>query len=104
MSISRRIAGQMEQSSWIRRMFEIGIQLRQERGAENVFDFTLGNPDVEPPPVVLDVLRRVAAEGPPHIHGYMPNAGFRGVRARIAAYLAARTAIPFTADSIIMTN
>ena len=42
MSISRRIAEQMERSSWIRRMFEIGIELRRERGPENVFDFTLG--------------------------------------------------------------
>ena len=47
-SISRSIAQQMERSSWIRRMFEIGIQLRKERGASNVFDFSLGNPDVEP--------------------------------------------------------
>jgi aspartate aminotransferase len=46
-SVSRSIALQMERSSWIRRMFEIGIQLRKERGAENVFDFSLGNPEVE---------------------------------------------------------
>src|SRR5208283_4426175 len=45
-SISRSIAQRMERSSWIRRMFEIGIQLRKERGAENVFDFSLGNPEV----------------------------------------------------------
>src|ERR1035438_3308147 len=53
MGISRAIAEQMEHSSWIRRMFEIGIELRKERGAENVFDFTLGNPDVEPPEAVI---------------------------------------------------
>ena len=58
--ISRSIARQMERSSWIRRMFEIGIQLRRERGAENVFDFSLGNPDVEPPAAVLETLRRVS--------------------------------------------
>ena len=62
MAISRTIAEQMERSSWIRRMFEIGIQLRKERGPENVFDFSLGNPDVEPPAAVLDALRRVVAE------------------------------------------
>ena len=93
MSISRAIAEQMERSSWIRRMFEIGIQLRRERGAENVFDFTLGNPDVEPPDAVLEALRRVVVESRPHSHGYMPNAGFPEVRARLAAGLAARTGI-----------
>ena len=82
MAISRSIAEQMDRSSWIRRMFEIGIQLRRERGAENVFDFSLGNPDVEPPAVVLETLCRVVERARPHSHGYMPNAGFPEVRAR----------------------
>jgi aspartate aminotransferase len=104
MSISRAIAEQMERASWIRRMFEIGIQLRKERGPENVFDFTLGNPDVEPPEEVIAALRRVVAANRPRSHGYMPNAGFPEVRGRIAQGLAARTAMPFTADDIIMTT
>ena len=104
MSISRTIAEQMERSSWIRRMFEIGIQLRRERGASNVFDFTLGNPDVEPPEPVLQALERVVAERRPHAHGYMPNAGFPEVRARIAERLAFRTGLPFRADDVIMTT
>lgn len=98
MGISRSIAEQMERSSWIRRMFEIGIQLRRERGAGNVFDFSLGNPDVEPPAAVLDALRRVVAQARPHAHGYMPNAGFPEVRARVAA------TIGLTGDDIVMTN
>lgn len=98
MAISRRIAEQMERSSWIRRMFEIGIQLRRERGPENVFDFSLGNPDVEPPAVVLDTLRRVAAAPRLHAHSYMPNAGFPEVRARVGA------SIGLSGDDIIMTN
>ena len=104
MGVSRAIAEQMERSSWIRRMFEIGIQLKQERGAENVFDFTLGNPDVEPPPAVQDALRRVVAEERPHLHGYMPNAGFPEVRERIAAMLAWRTGIDYAAEDVIMSN
>ncbi len=104
MSISRSIAEQMERASWIRRMFEIGIQLRKERGAENVFDFTLGNPDVEPPQEVIATLRRVVAENRPHSHGYMPNGGFPEVRARIAQRLAVRTGLPFTAEDVIMTT
>jgi len=104
MSISRAIAGQMERSSWIRRMFEIGLELCRERGPENVFDFTLGNPDVEPPQAVIDQLRRVAAENRPRSHAYMPNAGYPAVRETIARGLATRTGLPFTGQEIIMTN
>jgi len=102
-SVSRVIAEQMEHASWIRRMFEIGIQLRRERGAENVFDFTLGNPDVEPPEAVIAALRRVVAENRPRSHGYMPNAGFPEVRAAIAKRLAERTGVAFTGENVIMT-
>jgi aspartate aminotransferase len=102
-SISRTLAEQMEQASWIRRMFEVGLQLRQERGAENVFDFTLGNPDVEPPGEVMAALRRVVAENRPHSHGYMPNAGFPEVREAIARRLTDRTGSPFTGQDVVMT-
>lgn len=102
--ISRSIASQMERSSWIRQMFEVGIRLRGERGAENVFDFSLGNPDVEPPDTVLETLRRLTTSVRPHSHGYMPNAGFPDVRASIARGLAARTGVAFTGNDIIMTN
>ncbi len=68
-------------------MFEEGARLRAERGADRVFDFTLGNPDVEPPEIVLETLRRVASETRPRTHGYMPNAGFPEVREAIAKRL-----------------
>jgi aspartate aminotransferase len=98
------MAEQMERSSWIRRMFEIGIQMRQERGPENVFDFSIGNPDVEPPPAVIEALRRVAGANRPHTHGYMPNAGYPEVRERIAERLRARSGVPYTAADILMTS
>jgi aspartate aminotransferase len=104
MSISKAIAEQMDRASWIRRMFELGIQLRQELGPENVFDFTLGNPEVEPPARVTEALRRVVAENRPHSHGYMPNAGYPEVRSRIADQLAARTGVAFGCADIIMTS
>ena len=104
MPISQSIARQIEQSSWIRRMFEIGIQLRRERGAENVFDFSLGNPEVEPPAAVLAALRQVAADDRPRSHGYMPNAGYPEVRAQLAARLAATTGLAFAAEHLIMTS
>ncbi|MGA2146721.1 MAG: pyridoxal phosphate-dependent aminotransferase [Bryobacteraceae bacterium] len=103
MSVANTIQDQMERASWIRRMFEEGIRLRQERGAENVFDFTLGNPDVEPPEAVIAALRRVVAENRPRSHGYMPNAGFPAVRQVMARRLAQRTGLGFTADDVLMT-
>jgi aspartate aminotransferase len=94
----------MERSSWIRRMFEIGIQLRKERGDQNVFDFSLGNPEVEPPEAVIASLRRIVAENRPRSHAYMPNAGYAEVRSVLAADLAVRTGLPFTGNNLVMTS
>lgn len=99
--IAHTIKDQLERASWIRRMFEEGIRLKAERGPENVYDFTLGNPEVEPPPALLAALARVVAEGRPH--GYMPNAGFPPVRERLAGRLCQATGLPYTADHILMT-
>jgi aspartate aminotransferase len=103
MSIGKHIAEQMEHASWIRRMFEIGARLKRERGEENVFDFTLGNPDGEPPEAVIAALRRAVDRNPPRSHAYMPNAGFAPVREVIARQLALQTGLAYTADHIFMT-
>ena len=97
------MAEQMERSSWIRRMFEIGIQLKKERGPENVFDYSIGNPEVEPPDAVIAALRQVVAENRKGSHGYMPNAGYPVVRERLAQRLRARTGVEFGVDDILMT-
>jgi aspartate aminotransferase len=103
MPVARCIAEQLERASWIRRMFEEGMRLKQERGADKVFDFTLGNPEVEPPSAVLAALRRVVEDDKTGRHGYMPNLGFADVRASVATSLAAETDAPFTAEHICMT-
>lgn len=103
MSVAKTIAEQMEHASWIRRMFEIGARLKQQRGEENVFDFTLGNPDGEPPEKVISVLRRVVDQNRPRSHAYMPNAGFTAVREVIARQLSGQTGLPYTADHILMS-
>jgi aspartate aminotransferase len=103
MSIGKAIAEQMEHASWIRRMFEIGDRMKRERGEENVFDFTLGNPDGEPPEKVIAVLRQVVERNRPRSHAYMPNAGFAAVREVIARQLSAQTGLAYTADHILMT-
>ncbi|HTS69678.1 MAG TPA: pyridoxal phosphate-dependent aminotransferase [Terriglobia bacterium] len=103
MSIGKTIAEQMEHASWIRRMFEIGARLKRERGEENVFDFTLGNPDGEPPEQLISALRRVVETNRPRSHAYMPNAGFAAVREVIARQLSQQTGLGYTADHILMT-
>jgi len=103
MPIARTIAEQLERASWIRRMFEEGARLKKERGPENVFDFTLGNPDVEPPDKVLEALRRVAAQPRPLSHGYMQNAGFWEAREAVARTLRRETGLEFTAEHVFMT-
>jgi aspartate/methionine/tyrosine aminotransferase len=58
MIVADAVAANLAKASWIRRMFEEGARLKQERGADKVFDFTLGNPEIEPPPAVLAAARR----------------------------------------------
>ena len=101
--VSRNVSAGIERASWIRRMFEEGARMRVQRGAENVFDFTLGNPEGDPPARVVETLRRVAGENRPHTHGYMPNAGYPEVREAMARHLTARTGLPYTAGHVIMT-
>jgi len=84
-------------------MFEEGLELKRQYGADQVFDFSLGNPVLEPPPQVADELRRLAAQPPAGLHRYMPNAGHPEVRARVAAYLAEDTGAALQADDIFMT-
>ena len=103
MPVSRALQQQLANASWIRRMFEEGVRLKRERGADKVFDFSLGNPDVEPPADVLDALRRVIAANRPGSHGYMPNSGYPEVRETIARKLQRETGLDFTAEDVFMT-
>src|SRR3989442_1090527 len=101
--ISRAVAENLTKASWIRRMFEEGARLKQERGADKVFDFTLGNPEIEPPPAVLAAARRVLDSDAPHLHAYMPNAGHPRVREAVATRLRQATGFPYTANHVLMT-
>ena len=69
----------------IRGMFETGLLLKKRFGAENVYDFSLGNPDLEPPALLSDIIHRVAADLLPGRHAYMPNAGLIECRKAVAA-------------------
>src|SRR3989475_3003732 len=101
--VSRAVPDNLKKASWIRRMFEEGARLKQERGADKVFDFTLGNPEVEPPAAVLAAARRVLQSEAPHLHAYMPNAGHPRVREAVATRLRQATGLPYTASHVLMT-
>ncbi|HOX45883.1 MAG TPA: pyridoxal phosphate-dependent aminotransferase [Myxococcota bacterium] len=104
MAISAKIQKFMTNASFIRKMFEEGVRMRREFGAENVFDFSLGNPILEPPPQVHASIRRLLEKPQPGLHRYMSNAGFPEVRERIAAYLRDEFAEPFEAADLVMTT
>lgn len=103
MPVSKKIEGMVAGSSLIRRMFEEGTRLKAEYGAENVFDFSLGNPNLEPPEAFRAALRDLISDPWPGMHGYMPNAGFPKVRDALAAHISLEQQVEVPADNIIMT-
>ncbi|MXY46725.1 MAG: pyridoxal phosphate-dependent aminotransferase [Chloroflexi bacterium] len=103
MAVSQKIRNFMEQGSWIRRMFEEGIELKRQFGEENIFDLSLGNPVMQPPPEFFEELRRIANDPQPGIHRYMPNAGYEETRAAVASQLGGETGLDFGAGDIVMT-
>ncbi len=103
MTVAKVIHEQLERTSWIRKMFEEGMRLKAERGADNIFDFTLGNPSEDPPAGVLATFRKLAEANTPGSHGYMPNAGYQSAREKVAERLRRDTGIEYTANSILMT-
>jgi len=92
----------MENSSWIRKMFEEGIRLKKEFGDENVFDLSLGNPVMEPPAEVRKALIDSASDETSGLHRYMPNAGLADVRAVIAESLSPECKVELSANDVVM--
>lgn len=103
MAIAMKIASHISKSSWIRKMFEEGGRLRQEFGDDKVYDFTLGNPDVEPPEAFQRELIKLAQHPTPGMHRYMNNAGYQETRAAVAAKLTKDSGREVTAEHVIMT-
>ena len=103
-TVTNQIKQSMAGSSWIRKMFEKGIELKKQHGADAVCDFSLGNPDVPPPAKTKEVLEAIAAKAiEPLGLGYCPNAGLPPVREAIAGYLAKQQATDVKAGNVIMT-
>lgn len=103
--LADRVQGYLENASWIRKMFELGSKLKAQYGQENVFDFSLGNPDLPAPQEVGAALREFAKHADePFAFGYMPNAGFPWLREKLAAHLAKEQNVKLSADDVILTN
>ncbi|GAB6192731.1 pyridoxal phosphate-dependent aminotransferase [Desulfocastanea catecholica] len=92
-----------EKSSWIRKMFEEGAKMKAAHGAENVFDFSLGNPDAPPPPKFDEVIREIVQNPSPGMHAYMPNGGYPWVRQAIAGRMSTEQEMTVTEGDMLMT-
>ena len=103
MAIAKKIDGFISQSSFIRKMFEEGVRLKKHYGAENVFDFSLGNPNLDPPEDFCERLRQLVSAEIPGKHMYMPNAGYPETRAAVASAVSSAKGITLAADQIVMT-
>lgn len=102
--ITTQIKEYLQTQSWIRRMFEAAAELKQTYGAENVFDFSLGNPDVPPPAAVADALRTLADRlDQPLTLGYCPNAGMPQVREALANRISEEQQLPLAARHVVVT-
>jgi len=103
MPIAEQIKNALASSSMIRKMFEEGIQLKKTHGADKVFDFSLGNPDVDPPPAFHEIFVKLAQEDAKGSHGYMPNAGFPFVRDALAKKVKREQNVNIDGSHIVMS-
>ncbi|UCF91330.1 MAG: pyridoxal phosphate-dependent aminotransferase [Desulfobacterales bacterium] len=102
MPIADKMTEMVAASSMVKQMFEEGARLKAEHGSGNVFDFSLGNPDVSPPAGFKEVLKQLVANDALG-HGYTPNSGYPHVRQAVADYLSSEHAIALPRDFIVMT-
>ena len=101
--ISEKMKPFMANNSAIRAMFEEGKRMAAVYGRENVYDFSLGNPNVPVPQVTEAILDVVKNEDFMTLHGYMSNAGYEDVRQTIAESLNKRFGTNFSFKNLIMT-
>ncbi|MDR0540154.1 MAG: pyridoxal phosphate-dependent aminotransferase [Spirochaetaceae bacterium] len=102
MPISQSIQNSLAGSSMIRKMFEEGLSLKAAHGAENVFDFSLGNPDRDPPAAFLETLKALTAKPAAGAHSYMPNAGYFTTREAIARKVSCDQGVSLGGGDIVM--
>ncbi len=101
--ISSKIKAKLAGGSAIRKMFEEGNRLKAIYGADNVFDFSIGNPDLEPPHEVSDALKELADNPTPGMHGYMSNSGYESTRKIVAEKRSAESGLTIDPGAVCMT-
>ena len=103
MAVAAHIKEMMASSSFIRKMFETGNEMKAAYGAANVFDFSLGNPSAAPPREFQDSLERTVAGDYPGKYKYMPNAGYPDVRRKLAGWISKEYGAEIGEDAVLMT-
>lgn len=102
--LSTQIENFQKSSSWIRRMFEAGIELKKKYGVDAVCDFSLGNPDLTPPPAIINAMKDLCTTvAAPAGLGYMPNAGYADCRDALAAYISKEQNTAIEGKHIVLT-
>lgn len=102
--ISNKMKSLVANNSIIRAMFEEGKRLSEIYGEENVFDYSIGNPNVEPPSKVKEVIFEILNEETPNlVHGYMNNSGYDDVRTNISNFINRKHNLTLSKDNIVMT-
>jgi len=102
MPIAKRIDAYLQKASWIRKLFEEGKQMAKD-GKGPVYDLTIGNPDLEPPPEFNATIARLIADESRGLHKYMENVGFLETREAVAESLARDYELNFVPEQIVMT-
>ncbi|MCE5336972.1 MAG: pyridoxal phosphate-dependent aminotransferase, partial [Desulfobacteraceae bacterium] len=103
MAVAEKMRQFMENSSWIRKMFEEGGRLKKIHGEDKVFDFSLGNPNVPPPDIVREKLIELAKSEEPGKHGYMPNAGLLSTRTAMSSFFCREYCVSMAHDQVVVT-
>lgn len=89
-------------ASVIRKMFEEGALLKKEFGEDKVYDFSIGNPDLEPPEGVVQEIVSVAQNQQKGCHGYMPNAGYMETRIAMGKKVSLEQGVPVGGEQVVM--
>jgi aspartate aminotransferase len=103
MPVAKKIAEASQCSSWIRQMFEEGARLAQIHGCDAVADFSIGNPNLEPPREFREALEELVRDPTLGTHGYMSNAGYAETRAAVADYLTEDQGVSVPWENVVMT-
>ena len=102
--ISNKMKTMVSNSSVIRAMFEEGKRLSEIYGEENVFDYSIGNPNIEAPSEIKDIIIKILnEENPNKLHGYMNNSGYEDVRESIAENINVKYNTKLNYENIVMT-